>query len=76
MPKHSSTSWLTTIEVFRDPQPTQTAAAAEPREQAGPVDAGEGGPVEGAEDPDLPGTDEPGDPGTTADDATGHDGNA
>jgi zinc protease len=57
------------VEIIRDPQPTQAAAAADPEEQAGPVDAGEGGPVEGAGDPDLPGTDDPGDPGTDADDA-------
>ena len=47
------------IELIVDPEPTATAAAGAPGEEAGPVDAGEGGPAEGAEDPDLPGSDQP-----------------
>ena len=57
------------IDVEVDPDPATGAPAADPRELAGPVDAGEGGPADGAEAPGLPGSDEPADPGDDADDA-------
>jgi zinc protease len=52
------------IELLRDEQPA-AAPAADPSEDAGPVDGGHPGPTEGAEDPELPGTDGPADPGDT-----------
>ncbi len=57
------------IDVEVDPDPAMGAPAADPKELAGPVDAGEGGPADGAEAPGLPGSDEPADPGDDADDA-------
>jgi len=57
------------IDITRDPEPTQVAAAVEVDESTAPVDAGEAGPTEGAEDPDLPGTDDPGEASASATDA-------
>jgi zinc protease len=56
------------IDVQVDADPSAAAPVADPGDQAGPVDVGEGGPAEGAGDPGLPGSDQPADPGDDAGD--------